>query len=1169
MRKLALCLALLPLPVMSQTDDRSYLTAFLEDNLSGAGRKVVVTGFEGALSSQAKISELTIADEGGVWLTLRDVVLDWNRAALLSGNVSVNQLSAGQIVLARLPQVPDNSTSPEATAFALPELPVSVTIGRLAAEEIVLAPEILGQAVVGQLEAALSLTGGEGEAALHLMRKDSGPTGNIDLTASYSNSRQSLAIDLQADEGGKGIAATLLGLPGAPAASLSIRGEGPFSDFLAQIALATDGVDRLSGEVAVTATSENATGFRADLTGDLAPLFLPEYAAFFGNAITLQVQGERQTDGRMTLPTFAVQARAIDLKGQLSLQSDGQPQGFDLTGRIALPDGSPVLLPLTTDSPVRVQSADIALRYDRSKGEGWTASAAILGYDQPEFRASSLSLTGSGRIGPQSVGATLQFTAEGLDPSDSGLAQALGSVVTGDAVAFWAKESGQLSVPELHIQGQDYAARITGLQMQGLADGLPLQGKLTANLDDLSRLSGLVGRPLSGAASLELGGALVPLSGAFDLQLTADGTDMAIGIAEVDNLLRGTAKLTASAQRDGTGISLKSLTVTANRLNAFASGQLASTASDLLAQFELPDLSVLGTGYGGQLSGEARLTGGVENGSIRLIANGSSLHIGQPEADKLLVGNSQLTADMSLTGAGVRINRAELHNPQLDAVVNGAVTGAQRDLDISAQLKNLGLLLPELPGAVTVKGTLQQNDMGALLNLTGKGPGGIDATVSGKLATDFSSGDLTIRGRAQAALANAFIAPRAVSGDLGFDLRLNGPLAAKSLSGSVNLTGGRLADPALTFALENMSVQADLAGGQAKLSATLPVSSGGKLALAGTIGLAEPFASAIGIAVSSVALRDPELYETVLNGELKVIGPLAGGAAISGRLVLGATELRVPATGFGGAGGLPGLEHRNEPADVHATRQRAGLIAEGGATSAGGGPAYGLDVVIGAPNQLFIRGRGLDAELGGELHLRGSTANVQPAGAFNLIRGRLDILGKRLDLDEALLQLEGEMVPFLRVVASTENDGITSGVLIEGPANDPKVSFTSSPELPEEEVLAQLLFGQELQNLSALQALQLANAVATLAGKGGEGVVGRLRQGFGLDNLDVKTTADGGAEVTAGKYLTKNVYSEVTVDQNGQSQINLNLDVTKSITLRGRAGSDGETGLGVFLEKDY
>jgi translocation and assembly module TamB len=348
----------------------------------------------------------------------------------------------------------------------------------------------------------------------------------------------------------------------------------------------------------------------------------------------------------------------------------------------------------------------------------------------------------------------------------------------------------------------------------------------------------------------------------------------------------------------------------------------------------------------------------------------------------------------------------------------------------------------------------------------------------------------------------------------------------------------------------------------------MPLTTAGQLAVAGTIGLSAPYPSALGIALDGVTLRDPDLYEAQVQGALKLTGPLANQPLLSGQINLIKTELRVPSTGFGGAAGLPDLRHVNEPADVHATRARAGLL-DSAATGRRGRGDLALDLTIAAANQLFIRGRGLDAELGGEVRILGSLANPQPSGAFNLIRGRLDILGKRFALDEALLQLEGDLVPFLRVLASTDSQDITANVLIEGRADDPKVSFTSFPELPEEEVLALLLFGQGLQNLSALQALQLANAVATLAGRGGEGVVSRLRQGFGLDNLDVKTSAEGAAELTAGKYLGQNLYSEVTVGQDGKTQIDLNFDLTDSITLRGSTGSGGNTGVGVFLEKDY
>jgi len=322
--------------------------------------------------------------------------------------------------------------------------------------------------------------------------------------------------------------------------------------------------------------------------------------------------------------------------------------------------------------------------------------------------------------------------------------------------------------------------------------------------------------------------------------------------------------------------------------------------------------------------------------------------------------------------------------------------------------------------------------------------------------------------------------------------------------------------------------------------------------------------------MSQVVLRDPDEYETTVNGALTVEGPLTGGAMVAGRLVLTETELRIPSTGFGGSGDLPGLLHVREPAEVRATRARAGLLGDGVAGPAGGSGSFGLNLLIVAPNRVYVRGRGLDAELGGQVTLTGTTAAIVPFGAFELIRGRLDILGKRLVLSEALLQMEGALVPYLQVSASTNADGYTTTVTIDGPATDPVVRFTANPDLPEEEVLARLLFGQGLQNLSAFQAAELAGAVASLAGRGGDGLLARLRRGTGLDNLDVQTDdATGAASVTAGKYLTEKIYTEVTVDEDGESRIDLNLDLSRHITLKAGSGSDGNSGIGIFLEKDY
>ncbi|MCU0829123.1 MAG: hypothetical protein MUE52_17455 [Tabrizicola sp.] len=210
----ALILVLTAAPAFAQEDDRDFLTAFLEDNLSDAGRQVTVTGFTGALSSQATIQQLTIADDTGVWLTINGITLDWSRSALLSGEVNVSELSADEILLSRLPTVPASDLpAPEASGFSLPDLPVSIAIDRVAADRIVLDPSVLGQAVEGSLSAALTLADGDGTANLDLLRTGVGPKGQIILDASYSNVSRQLQFDLSATEDAGGLVVTLLDIP--------------------------------------------------------------------------------------------------------------------------------------------------------------------------------------------------------------------------------------------------------------------------------------------------------------------------------------------------------------------------------------------------------------------------------------------------------------------------------------------------------------------------------------------------------------------------------------------------------------------------------------------------------------------------------------------------------------------------------------------------------------------------------------------------------------------------------------------------------------------------------------------------------------------------------------------------------------------------------------------
>ena len=1171
-----LWLCCLTVPALAQDtsdEDRDFLTGLLEDNLSGAGREVRIIGFAGALSSRATFTEMTIADGEGIWLTIRDGAISWNRRALLAGRVEIEEMTAGEILLPRSPA--SEGPTAEAKGFSLPDLPVSVSIGTLRADRVVLGEALFGAAAEVSLTGTAQLAGGEGSADFAIERID-GRMGTLSLTGSYANATREATLDLLVAEGEDGIAANLIGLPGTPSIELAIHGTGVIDDFKTDISLTTDGQPRLSGEVTLLAQEDEdgriERSFAANIGGDIAPLLLPEYQEFFGPDITLEAEGSKLPSGQLDLTRLVLGSRGLDLTGSLSLAPNGLPIRTALTIRVGLTDGSEVLLPLPGEQTFLTR-ADLRFRYSAQRGDGWKLEGTVENLRRPDITISALSLDGSGRIGrPRQdgvvaarVGGHVSFAGEGLEPADPALAEALGRTISGRAVFHWLKGT-PLRIPVLDVSGDGYGAS-GGLNIASTDAGPELLGRIVAEIEDMARFSALAKRPIGGSARMDLSGSAGLLSGVFDAEGSIEGQDLSIGQAELDRLLSGTSRILASVRRDTEGLEIRALDLVASTLSAQASGTLRTGASNLTATLDFTDLSVLGPKYRGSLAAEARLTEAGETRRLTLDGRGGNLGIGQPTVDQLLAGTSEISLAADQTGERVRLESLRIANPQLSLDAEGVSEADTRHIDLAARLNDMALLAPGFPGPLTAEGRITEAES-YLVALEVTGPGATTARIDGSVAQDFQTTDLAIAGGAQSAILNPFIAPRNIAGPVAFDLRLSGPPRLSSLSGRVGINGGQLVAPTFGIEFQDLTVSADLANSRATVSGGANVRGGGRIEVSGPVALTPPFDGDLSLRLSSVTLRDPDLYDTTVDGSVAIRGAFRGGARIEGAVVLDRTEIRVPSTGLGTASVLEGIAHVNEPGPVRRTRARAGVIKDEEAGEKAG-PVYPLDLTISAPGRIFVRGRGLDAEMGGSLRVRGTTANIVPAGQFTLIRGRLDILGKRFDIDEGLVQLQGALTPYVRFAATTQSDTITATILIEGPASEPEIRFLSSPELPEEEVIAHLLFGRSLTSLSPFQAAQLASAVATLAGKGGEGLVSKLRNSFGLDDLDVTTDEDGTAAVRAGKYLSENIYTDVTVGSEGKTELNLNLDVRPGVTLRGTLESDGGTGIGLFYERDY
>jgi translocation and assembly module TamB len=257
------------------------------------------------------------------------------------------------------------------------------------------------------------------------------------------------------------------------------------------------------------------------------------------------------------------------------------------------------------------------------------------------------------------------------------------------------------------------------------------------------------------------------------------------------------------------------------------------------------------------------------------------------------------------------------------------------------------------------------------------------------------------------------------------------------------------------------------------------------------------------------------------------------------------------------------IRHRNAPAAV--LRQMEEIKPK---QVSGSSNPIRLELKVRAPNGIFVRGRGIDAELGGELTVAGTAIEPQVSGGFEMRRGRIIILTKRLDFTEGDITFGGGLIPVLNMSADTTSGSTTITVGVTGMADDPTIAFSSSPALPQDEVLAQLIFGQSMSRLSPLQIAQLADAVSQLAGGGSTSLLQTLRSNLGVDDLDVNTDATGQTTVSVGRYINNRTYLQVEQGGEGGAQATINLDVGRGVKLKAGAGTEGGKA-GIFYEKEY
>jgi translocation and assembly module TamB len=657
--------------------------------------------------------------------------------------------------------------------------------------------------------------------------------------------------------------------------------------------------------------------------------------------------------------------------------------------------------------------------------------------------------------------------------------------------------------------------------------------------------------------TLEVGGGTIIASGSagdiLDIETTIEALPLAIANAfrpdlKLAGTLSGTAEVTGSASRPAASFSLAATGFSAAPVANGGISPLSVTVTGAFADQTLRlDSASIRNNQGIQLDASGRIP-----------IDGNGLDVNATIAALPLSIVNAMRPDLGLAGSLSGSARASgsIANPQATFTLNAAGFSV-------AQLANVGVS----PLAITAGGSFAERTI-RLDNATARNNQGLDINASGVVPLAGPGLALNVDGQAPLALAAPALAARGTSldGTARFNVSAAGVLASPTLSGLLSVENAAVSDPLSNLRLNGVTLLAGFDGNQLSINrASAQIGRGGAISATGTVGLSNGFPADIAVQLDNVSYADGRTLAATAGGSLRLTGPLAGDPLLSGTVNLAQAEITVPESS-GASTDLLQVENRNAPADVRETLARIDR-ANPAPTPTGRPSIMRVDISLTAPARIFVRGRGIDAELGGSVRLTGPVTAIEPVGAFTLRRGRLSIIGRRLDFQDGTVTLVGDLDPFINFTASTSADDVEAIITVKGRASNPEVSFSSSPELPQDEVLARIIFGKSLTDLSPVQIARLASIASELAGGGGSSIVDSLRGATGLDELDVVTDSQGNAAVKAGRYISDNVY--LGVEAGADTKATINLDVTDALTVRGAVDSKGDSSLGIFFEKDY
>ncbi len=431
------------------------------------------------------------------------------------------------------------------------------------------------------------------------------------------------------------------------------------------------------------------------------------------------------------------------------------------------------------------------------------------------------------------------------------------------------------------------------------------------------------------------------------------------------------------------------------------------------------------------------------------------------------------------------------------------------------------------------------------------------------------SGGLRYNGPASTLFSLAALPDQDLQGAIGVAADFSGRVQTPVLTGVVRANNLAYENNAYGTRLTKMKLRGEFTNDRLEVTELTANAGDGTISGTGFVSLSSDKGYPLQLALNldNATLAKSSDLAASATGEIQVVNNATTPATIRGRIRLPETRYRIVYEGSAKVATLTGV--RRKPA---LGRKKI----TGDADPISGVPSnWKLDIDLIADNQIYVSGMGLDSEWSADIKVRGTTGAPLLTGGIDLIRGTLDFAGRSFDLQSGRLRFNGGAMtnPTLRLVANGEADDVNVSVNITGSAENPVIAFSSTPSLPQDEIMARILFGNSIGELTPIQAVQLASSLNGLrGGAGGLNPLGVLQSSVGIDRLRIlgadKDTGRS-TSIAAGQYISNDVYVEIVTDARGYTATQLEISLTPALSVLSSVGSFGGSNVNVRYRKDY